>query len=235
MRHPFDRHLFLQRQREPLERDGSVADRVPPGAASAASRASLGRRSQNALTTGSTSSARAPRSSSSSTGESVSRPHRGERVGRGHLPGLGHGAQATLQPAANARVVGSTPRLPGREHADMKLRRRRSANVEDRRGQSPMGGGGLSFPGLGGGSGGGLGGGEAADRQGRRHRPRDPRDLLAVCVGPQLGGDGGGDLRRHPRRRPVLRVRPGAAGRHQDAARPRRQALRVREQPSSTT
>ena len=77
----------------------------------------------------------------------------------------------------------------------MKLRRRRSANVEDRRGQSPMGGGGLSFPGLGGGSGGGgLGGGGLPIGKGGGIGLVILVIVLAVCVGPQLGGDGGGDL-----------------------------------------
>ena len=71
----------------------------------------------------------------------------------------------------------------------MKLRRRRSSNVEDRRGQSPIGGGGMSFPGLGGGSGGGglpigKGGGIGLVIL---------VIVLAVCVAPRLG-DGGGDL-----------------------------------------
>ena len=77
----------------------------------------------------------------------------------------------------------------------MKLRRRRSANVEDRRGQSPdgrrrpelprarrrVGGGGLGGGGLPIGKGGGIGLVIVVI-------------VLAVCVGPQLGGDGGGDL-----------------------------------------
>ena len=70
----------------------------------------------------------------------------------------------------------------------MKLRRRRSANVEDRRGMGPTGGG-MSFPGLGGGSGGGglpipigKGGGLGLIVV---------LIVLAVCVGPQIvGGDG---------------------------------------------
>lgn len=77
----------------------------------------------------------------------------------------------------------------------MKLRRRRSANVEDRRGQSPMGGGGLSFPGLGGGSGGGgLGGGGLPIGKGGGIGLVILVIVLAVCVAPRLGGNGGGDL-----------------------------------------
>ena len=78
----------------------------------------------------------------------------------------------------------------------MKLRRRRSANVEDRRGQSPMGGGGMSFPGLGGGSGGGggLGGGGLPIGKGGGIGLVIVLIVLAVCVAPRLGGDGGGDL-----------------------------------------
>ena len=61
--------------------------------------------------------------------------------------------------------------------------------MEDRRGQSPIGGGGMSSPGLGGGSGGGglpigKGGGIGLVIL---------AIVLAVCVAPRLG-DGGGDL-----------------------------------------
>ena len=76
----------------------------------------------------------------------------------------------------------------------MKLRRRRSANVEDRRGQ---GGGGMRFPGLGGGfgrrGGGGLGGGGIPIGKGGGIGLVVVLVVLAVCVGPQLTG-GGGDL-----------------------------------------
>jgi predicted metalloprotease len=76
----------------------------------------------------------------------------------------------------------------------MKLRRRRSANVEDRRGQS---GGGMSFPGLGGGfgrgGGGGLGGGGIPIGKGGGIGLVVVLVVLAVCIAPQLTG-GGGDL-----------------------------------------
>jgi uncharacterized protein len=71
----------------------------------------------------------------------------------------------------------------------MKLRRRRSANVEDRRGMGG-GGAGMSFPGLGGGGGGGglpipmgKGGGIGLIVV---------LLVLAVCAGPQIFGDEGG-------------------------------------------
>jgi predicted metalloprotease len=76
----------------------------------------------------------------------------------------------------------------------MKLRRRRSANVEDRRGQ---GGGGMHFPGLGGGfgrgGGGGLGGGGIPIGAGGGIGLVVVLVVLAVCIAPQLTG-GGDDL-----------------------------------------
>ncbi|MGZ8614015.1 MAG: KPN_02809 family neutral zinc metallopeptidase [Actinomycetota bacterium] len=76
----------------------------------------------------------------------------------------------------------------------MKLRRRRSSNVEDRRGQG-AGGGGMSFPGLGGGSGGGgLGGGGLPIGKGGGIGLIVVMIVLAVCVAPRLTGDGGGEL-----------------------------------------
>ncbi|HET8780336.1 MAG TPA: neutral zinc metallopeptidase [Agromyces sp.] len=79
----------------------------------------------------------------------------------------------------------------------MKLRRRRSSYVEDRRGQA-TGGGGLSFPGLGGGGGlgrgGGLGGGGLPIGKGGGIGLIVVVIVLAVCIAPRLTGDGGGEL-----------------------------------------
>jgi hypothetical protein len=80
----------------------------------------------------------------------------------------------------------------------MKLRRRRSSSVEDRRGQ-PSGGAGLSFPGLGRGGGlgrrgGGLGGGGLPIGKGSGLALIVVVVVLAVCIAPQLTGSGGGDL-----------------------------------------
>jgi uncharacterized protein len=77
----------------------------------------------------------------------------------------------------------------------MKLRRRRTRYVEDRRGQGPSGGG-MSFPGLGGGGGLGRGGGGIPIPIGRGGGIGLVVVLLvlAVCVGPQLLSGGGGEL-----------------------------------------
>jgi uncharacterized protein len=75
----------------------------------------------------------------------------------------------------------------------MKLRRRRTRYVEDRRGQAPAGGG-MSFPGLGGG--GGSGGGGLPIGKGGGIGLILVVIVLAVCIAPRLGGDGGdlGDI-----------------------------------------
>ncbi len=79
----------------------------------------------------------------------------------------------------------------------MKLRRRRSAHVEDRRGQGAAGSG-MGFPGLGGGGGlgrgGSLGGGGLPIGKGGGIGLIVVLIVLAVCVAPQLTGGGGGDL-----------------------------------------
>ncbi len=77
----------------------------------------------------------------------------------------------------------------------MKLRRRRSANVEDRRGMGSTGRG-MSFPGLGGGSSGGGGGLPIPMGTGGGIGVIVLIIVLAVCVGPQIfgGGSEGGDL-----------------------------------------